>query len=289
MSEFKEKVKEEVNNKVDILGKNKKRYIATTRLKEEFVNKFKSDCKEYWNKNQEFLKRLLKYSEKKDGRKIKNFFGQYTPFDKDLFLDPFDKTVSLDTDSGKWLGRDQVRTKRKAILSKIEGMFDETLDNPDKEIIVKDLYADLKKEILKKKEYFLFYNQDIRDKIFEDVRLYKETYKSQYIETNEGWPTYLIEINDSKIYLCYANIENSLLFKKGSFILEQFKEGYENEKGPLVVQIEEIKDKKEIEDIKKRNEKFKTDEDVQQMVKLRIAEKFNIKRNSKSSFVRLKV
>lgn len=283
LDEFREKVKKELDNKVKNLEKNKREYIADTDLKEEFVNKFKSDCKEYWNKNQEFLKRFLKYTKKDGGNKVKNFFGQYTLYDKEWFLDSFDKTVSLVRISGEGFGRDQVRSKTEAILSKIHGMFDGTLDNPDKEIIVKDLYADMKKEIVKKKEYFLFYNRDIWDKISEDARLYRELYKSQHIETKQ------IEINNSKIYLCYANIENSLLFKKDSFILEQFKEGYEDIKEPLVVQIEEIKDKNDIKKIIKPNGRFKTEEDVKQMVKLRIAEKFEIKRNGKSSFVRLKV
>ena len=283
LDEFREKVKKELDNKVKNLEKNKREYIADTDLKEEFVNKFKSDCKEYWNKNQEFLKRFLKYTEKDGGNKVKNFFGQYTLYDKEWFLDSFDKTVSLVRSSWEDFGRGQVRSKTETILSKIHGMFDETLDNPDKEIIVKDLYADLKKEIVKKNEYFLFYNRDIWDKIYEDPRLYRQLYKRQDIETRQ------IEINNSKIYLCYANIENSLLFKRGSFILEQFKEGYEGRKEPLVVEIEKIEDEDDIKNIKKKNTKLKTKEDVQQMVKLRIAEKFDIKRNDKSFFVRLKV
>ena len=276
LTEFKKKVKKEIDNRVKNLEKNKKQYIAKRPLKKEFVNQFKSDCKEYWNKKQEFLKRFLKYEEIGGGRKVKNFFGQYFPFDKDFFLDSVDKTVSLYRSSGKDFGKIQVDRKRKKILSKIDEMFDENLDE---EIIVKDLYADLKKEIKENKEYVLFYNGDLWRKI---IRI-------PGIKSEREGITYSLEINNSKIYLCVENIEHSLLFKKGSFILEQFKEGYKDRKEPFVVEVEEFKDKKEIQNLIKSNDKFKTEEDVKQKVKIRIAEKFEIKRNKGASFVRLKV
>ena len=280
LTEFKKKVEKEAGNKVKTLEKNKREYIANTDLKEEFVKEFKSDCKEYWNKNQKFLKRFLKYTEKEGGNKIKNFFRQYTLYDKEWFLDSFDKTISLYRSHGKDFGKIQVESKRKAILSKIDKMLNEESYNDDK-IIIKDLYADLKKLIVKNKEYFLFYNWDLGKKIIEipDIKG----------ERDEGI-AYSLEINNSKVHLCLEKIENSLLFVKDSFILEQFKEGYEDMKETLVVKIEEIKDKKEIEIIKKNSKgKYKTDEDVKQKVKLKIAEKFNIKRSKGASFVRLKV
>ena len=277
LTEFKKKVKKEADNKVKTLEKNKREYIANTDLKEEFVNKFKYDCKEYWNKNQKFLKMFLKYTEKEGGNKIKNFFGQYIPYDKKWFLDSFDN-IGLYRNHGKDFGKIQVESKRKAILSKIDKMLNEESYNDDK-IIIKDLYVDLKKLIVKDKEYFLFYNWDLDKKITQIPEIKRER--------DEGIA--YLEINNSKVYLCLERIENSLLFEKDSFILEQFKEGYESRKEPFVVEVEEFKDKKEIQDIIKSNDKFKTEEDVKQRVKIRTAEKFNIKRSKGASFVRLKV
>ena len=294
----KKKSEKELENEAKTLEKNKREYIADTDLNEEFVKKFKSDCKEYWNKNQEFLERFLTYTEKGGGSKVKSFW-QYTLYDKEWFLDPFEmarcldkKKVQIQNSSFlssfdmKNLKRNfdgidfilaQVKNKRKKIISKIEEMFDQKLD---KEIIIKDAYVGLKKLIREGKEYFLFYNSELGKKIIEIPDIKRDP--------QEG-VAYSLEINNSKVYLCLERIENSLLFEKDSFILEQFKEGYESRKEPFVVEVEEFKDKKEIQDIIKSNDKFKTDEDVKQRVKIRIAEKFNIKRSKGASFVRLKV
>ncbi|MCF7871626.1 hypothetical protein K9L97_01205 [Candidatus Woesearchaeota archaeon] len=276
LNDFKKKAIKEIDNKIKILKKNKKKYIAETPLVKKYVNNFISDCKSNWDKNQEILKKIFNYVELDNGYKVKNFFGQYKLFDKDWFLESFDKTVALDRSSGQHFGRDQVISKRKNILTKINETFNAKID---KEIIVKDLYSDLKKIIKKNKEYVLFYNSDIG----------REIYRIPDIQWDrQEWLTASFKINDSKIFLYATNIEESLLFEKESFTLEQYKEGYEKIKQPLVVQVEEIKNKDEIKKIKESNDRFKNTQDVQQNVKIRIAEKFEIKRNKGSKFIRLK-
>lgn len=293
----KKKSKKEVDEEAKVLEKKKKECISKMLLNRNLVEEFKLDYKEGWNKNQEFLKRFLKYVEMGDGRGIR--FVRLDRLYKEDFLDSVELAECLDKKKAllrnsnfldsfdiKHLPRSTdamlfVRTYTKIkiekhLLSEINKMFNE---DTDKEITVKDLYSDLKKLIGKDKEYSLFYNWDLGKKITQIPDIKRDP--------QEGIA--YLEINNSKVHLCLDRIENSLLFEKDSFILEQFKEGYEGRKEPFVVEVEEFKDKKEIQDIIKSNDQFKTEEDVKQRVKIRIAEKFNIKRSNGASFVRLKV
>ena len=87
----------------------------------------------------------------------------------------------------------------------------------------------------------------------------------------------------------FLNNPGNLLFEKGAFILEQYRQGYERINEPLVVQVEPIDKDKEIKNILEKNKNYKSEEDVKQLVKIRIAEKFNVKRNEKAKLIRLKI
>jgi hypothetical protein len=80
-----------------------------------------------------------------------------------------------------------------------------------------------------------------------------------------------------------------LLFEKDSFILKQYSQGYENIDEPLVVQIQILDKDDEIRQILKSNKNFKSVEEVKQMVKIRIAEKFEVERNENAILIRIKL
>lgn len=89
--------------------------------------------------------------------------------------------------------------------------------------------------------------------------------------------------------MCHSSNPENLLFEKGAFILEQYKQGYEKTNEQLVVQIEPIDKAEEIKGILEKNKNYKSEEDVKQLVKIRIAEKFNVKRTKEAKLIRLKI
>ena len=148
----------------------------------------------------------------------------------------------------------------------------------DKEIIIKEIYSDLAKEIQPNKEYYLFYGSDL------------EIYSIPNLNwSRQGIETANLNLNNSIIHLCHSYNPENLLFEKGAFILEQYKQGYEKINEPLVVQIEQIDKAEEIKDILEKNKNYKSEEDVKQLVKIRIAEKFNVKRTKEAKLIRLKI
>lgn len=274
-SQFKKKILKEIKEKKESLKRNKQDYIIKKPLKKEHVDKFIFDCKEAWQKNQNELSEFVEINEIKGGNKVKSFFGQYSLFDKEWFLDSFDKNVSLSRDSGKDFGRSQGNSKLRQVLDIINRSFD---NKKDKEIIIKDIYSDLTKLIQPNKDYFLFYGSDF--KIYDLPNL---NWSRQGIETAS------LEINNSIIHFCYSHNPNNLLFEKNAFVLKQYKQGYETINEPLVIQIEPIDDMKEIKTILDKNKKFKSKDEIKQMVKIRIAEKFEIERNKNIKIIRLKI
>jgi hypothetical protein len=156
--QFKTQVLKEIKEQKETLIKDKQNYIINTSLKEEYVNKFVKDCKEAWETDQKNLSEFMLLRQAEDGNKIKTFFGQYTLFNKDWFLDSFNKDVDISRDSGKNFGRSQGNSKTKQVLYLINKLFDK---QKDKEIVVKDVLSDLEKEFQPNKEYYLFYSSEL--------------------------------------------------------------------------------------------------------------------------------
>lgn len=274
-AQFKTQALKEIKEKKESLTKDKRNYIIKTSLKEEYVIKFIKDCKETWEANQKSLSKFMLLKQADGGNKIKTFFGQYTLFDKEWFLDSFDKDVALSRDSGKDFGQSQRNSKTKHVLYLINKLFDE---QKDKEIVVKDALSDLAREIQSNKEYYLFYCSE-----FDIHRIPNLDWNQQ------GMENAIATINNSKIHFCYSFNPEILLFEKDSFILKQYAQGYENIDEPLVVKIEILDKEDEIKQILKSNKSFKSVEDVKQMVKIRLAEKFEVERNENAKLIRIKV
>lgn len=273
-AQFKAQALKEIKEKKESLERDKRNYIIRTSLKEKYVNEFIKECKEAWEANQKNLSKFMLLKQVEGGNKIENFFGQYTLFNKEWFLDSFDKNIALSRNSGKMLGHEQVNSKIKQVLNLINKLFDE---QKDEDIVVKDIYSDLAKEIQSNKEYYLFYSSEF------------DIHKIPNLDWNrQGMETAILSINNSKIHLCYSFNPEILLFEKDSFILKQYEQGYENIDGPLVVQIEILDKEDEIKQILKSDKNFKSEEDVKQMVKIRIAEKFEVERNENAKLIRIK-
>ena len=273
--QFKIQALKEITEKKESLTKDKLNYIIKTPLKKEYVYKFINDCKEAWGFNQKSLLKFMLLKQADGGNKINTIFGQYTLYDKEWFLDSFDKDVGISRDSGKNFGQSQGNSKTNNVLYLINKLFDE---QKDKEIMVKDVLSDLAREIQSNKEYYLFYSSE-----FDIHRIPNLDWNRQGIEIA------IATINNSKIHLCYSLNPDILLFEKDSFILKQYAQGYENIDEPLVVKIEILDKDDEIEQILKSNKSFKSVEDVKQMVKIRLAEKFEVERNENARLIRIKV
>lgn len=274
-AQFKKQILKEIEEKKKSIKKNKQDYIINTPLKKEHVDNFITDCKEEWEKNQKNISQFMLLKEVKNTHEVKTFFGQYTLFDKEWFLDEFDKNVAFSRDTGKDFGQSQGNSKLKQVLDLINKLFDK---KSDKEIIIKEIHSDLAKEIQPNKEYYLFYGSD-----FEIYSIPNLNWSRQGIETAN------LNLNNSIIHFCHSYNPENLLFEKGAFILEQYKQGYEKINEPLVVQIEPIDKEEEIQNILEKNKNYKSKEDVKQLVKIRIAEKFNVKRTKEAKLIRLKI
>src|SRR3989344_2586722 len=273
--QFKKQILKEIKEKKESIKKDKQNYIIKTSLKKEHVDNFIKDCRELWEKNQKNISQFMQLGEIKGGSEVKTFFGQYTLFDKEWFLDEFDKNVAFSRDTGKDFGESQGNSKLKQVLDLINKLFDK---KKDKEIIIKNIHSDLAKEIQPNKEYYLFYSSG-----FEIYNIPNLNWSRQGIETAN------LNLNNSIIHLCHSYNPENLLFEKGAFILEQYKQGYEKINEPLVVQIEPIDKAEEIKNILEKNKNYKSEEDVKQLVKIRIAEKFNVKRTKEAKLIRLKI
>jgi hypothetical protein len=217
----------------------------------------------------------------KGGTKLKTCFGQYLLEHKRWFLDSFDNTISLSRDLGSMLIQKQIVSKNIKIIEEISNLF--SIDKGDKELIVKDLIQDISKEIESKKEYYLFY-------VFDDLKLYEipgiEWMRTKFIDAK-------IKINNSTINFCNLRGKCNLLFEKHSFKLKQYSEGYENIDNQLVVKLDDNFTEEELRQLKEnKSNNLNTDDDIKQLLKVRIAEKFEVIRNKKkgvnSKLVRLK-
>lgn len=275
LTKFKKQILKEIKEKKESIINKKQNYIINTPLKEEYVGNFVKDCKEAWESVQKDISQFMQIEYIEGGDKFKSFFGQYILFDKEWFLDSFDKNVALSRDAGKDFGQSQGKSKLKHVLSSINRLFD---TNFDKEIAIKDINTDLNGKIEANKEYYLFYNMDFK------------IYEIPHITWNrKGLDTAILKINNSTIHLCLSHDTENLLFEKEAFILEQYKQGFKKINEPLVVQVKTIDDGQEIKNILKNSKNLKSKEEVKQQIIIRISEKFIIKRNRDAKLIRLKI
>ena len=216
----------------------------------------------------------MKVEEIEGGNDIKEAFGIYNLFSKAEFIDSFDKHMQV----YRFLGAALRESLNEHKINEVYRFIDESfIKNKDKEISIKDASLKLPDLIEENKEYYLIYSYSDLPRLAE---LDKKAIKM------EG-SVYEWDIKKSKIYLIPpGDVKNILLFEKDTFTLQQYQQGYKKINEPLVVQVEEL-DKNDIKEVLKNNKKFKSEEDVKEKVKIRISEKFKVKRN-KGLLIRLK-
>ncbi len=262
---FKKKIAKEIKNRKKRIKETEEDYIASSDLNSKYINKFIEDCRNVWNKNQEEMSLFIKIENVNGGESINEFFGQYTLCDKIWFIDSKDKNVGIDRSLGLSFGRDQIISKKNKILESIGNTFNKSMG--DKEILTSEIYQDLSKIIEREKEYYFFYNSDAN--IYEIPNL-------DWVRS--GGETALLKLNNSTIHFIHANIPKSLLIEKEEFVLKQYKKGYENHNEPLYVSAEKINEADAKKIIESGKLDFKSTKDVMKKIKIRIAEKFEIKR-----------
>lgn len=274
LSSFKKEVSKSIKDIKKSLVDKESEYIIKTPLKDEYINQFKEDCKKSWEKIQEEISEFVKIKIVEGGKNKKEVFHQYRTFPREWFLDSFHKNVSLSRHNGGDFGNDQGRSKYNKILEDINNSFNK---KKDKEIVLKDTISDLSKIVKKNKEYYLFYNSKL------------EIYKIPNLDYNRTrFETANLKLNDSVIHFCYANIPQSILIERNSFVLKQYSQGFDNINEQLVVQVEDLTDK-DVREIMNKNKRYKNKDEVKQMVKIRVAEKFELERKAGTSIVRLKI
>jgi len=275
LKQFKTQALKEITEKKESLTKDKLNYMIKTPLEKEYVDKFINDCKEAWEFYQKCLSKFMLLKHADGGNEIKTIFGQYTLYDKQCFLDSFDKDVGIPRDSGKNFGQSQGNSKINNVLYLINKLFDEQKDT---EIVFEEFLSDLTRKIQSNKEYYLFYSSGF------------DIHKIPNLDWNrQGIEIAIATINNSKIHFCHSSNPEILLFEKDSFILKQYAQGYKNIDEQLVVKIEILDKDDEIEQILKSNKSFKSIEDVKQRVKIRLAEKFEVGRTENARLIRIKV
>ena len=171
-------------------------------------------------------------------------------------------------DTGNHFGKDQIKSKNKFIIEEFceKQIKDADIIEINKQKI-KEAFTN--KLIKPNKTYYLAYN-----------------YKEFEIYTLEGlkWDRKdLIEaelkINNSTIrFINFYQDKCNILFESGAIILEQYEKGFKDNKEQLFANIETEFTKSEIKKIK--DSPLKTKKDVKEMLKIRVAEKFNIKRDN---------
>ena len=275
--DFKVLILKKIEEKKKMIEKGKQEHIIKQPLEQKYIDIFKKDCLKEWEKLQEEIKRFMEITPIDGGNNLKIYYGIYSLYGKKWFIESLDETISYDRSSGEKFGWDQTRNKLENILNLIDKQFD---SQKDKEIIVKDLYSDLQ-DIIKEEneEYCLFYDHN-------QLNVYDLPNMNW---NSRGYEEARTTINNSTIHFYHSSIPINLLFKKDSFVLKQYKQGYGKTDMLLVVEIEEITDKKQIERLLKKNPKFKTADDVKENVTIRIAEKFEVERKEDAVLVRLKV
>jgi len=271
-NEFKKTALKEIKTRVKETEKLEENYVINSDLKKEYVNQFEKDCREQWGQEQERIEKIMKIKKIKKENSTLDSFGRYTLFPKEWFLESFDKNVGLSRTTGNDFGRDQAGSKYRKILEEINLTFKKS--KTDREIKINDLYNDLTKNVKAGKTYYLFYTG-------------RETYNLPNMEwLRDGIILARLKIKDSEVYFCSSHIPEILFFEKGAFELTQ----YLDKKGDeLTIEIDGKYRDEEIKKIREINKNLKTDEEVKKKVKLKVLEKFKVKRVKDSTLFRFKI
>ena len=241
-------------------------YIANTSLEDakqkEHKEKFEKDCLKIWEENQEELKKIFNYKESNNLDNQETFFGQYILYPKVWFLESYYKNVGLNISAGEDLGRDQSLSKKKKIFEEINT----TIKKNETQKIKK--FEEIKKFLTSsEKDYYLIYGKKFDIYTIKDINWIVN-----------GLQTAEIKIDEYTIHFIHnIDSEDNILFEKNAFILEQNKKGFKDLGFPLFVEVKDLS----IEQVKQILSKDKTKEelDIKQNVVIRIAEKFDIKRD----------
>jgi len=271
-NKFRKTAFKEIKTRVEETEKLEGDYVINSNLKEEYVDQFKKDCREQWEQKQERIEKIMKIKKIKKENSTLDSFGRYTLFPKEWFLESFDKNVGLARTTGNDFGRDQAGSKYRKILEEINLTFKKS--KTDREIKINDLYNDLTKNVKTGKTYYLFYTG-------------RETYNLPNMEwLRDGIIIARLKIKDSEVYFCSSHIPEILFFEEGAFELNQ----YLDKKGDeLTIEINGEYDAKEIKKILKTSKNLKTKEEVRKNVKIKVLEKFEVKRAKGSTLLRFKI
>ena len=275
LNEFKISAKNEVNVKIKAIENAKGDHIKNSKLKAEYKQQFKQNCVTAWHLGQNKLRTFL-YFKSVNLESKKEIFGIYTLYDKDWFIEPYDKNIGYAREYlGQEFGEDQYYSKLKYILNKIgteTSLYNKTLDK-------KVNITVLSENVVKNEEYYLFYNT----KIFDEVKYFPNI---EWVGRSKDDDTIgKIKINNSIIYLWPFQSDYNLLIPKHEFILQQSEKGFENEIEELFVDVLELEPKDKIDLNKDKDGKDKKTFDDK--VKIRIAEKFEIERHNKKGFIKI--
>ncbi|MBS3076231.1 hypothetical protein J4481_00630 [Candidatus Pacearchaeota archaeon] len=274
---FKTEFKKQLKIKIKEIKKQTEGYVINAKIKEEFRKQFIDDCISSWDANQKKIDNYIAIKYLAGGKETKETFGQYTLCDKIWFIDSFDKGVGYARTLGSDFARDQVIGKEREIITKINQSFDTKKDKEEK---VSDIIEFLKKNI-KDGEYILFYDKNA----FEAIYLIRDiNWNSEFGERAS------ITVNNTKVFLYYTNhLDSCLLYKKGEFSLTQYKQGFEEHNVPLYVAVEEL-NKSDVKKIVESPEsKIKSEQEAQKKVKIRISEKFKVKRNNRDIIYKINI
>jgi len=142
LTKFKNDAKKVLSKKLKDVNLEKKGHIQKSKIISEYKINFINDCKKKWKLGQNKLKQFLDYMEIPLSQ-IKNMrnmtFGQYTLYDKDWFINPYDSNIGYSRDSGKLFGDDQYISKFRYILNQI-GSFTKLYNNKmDQEVNINEL------------------------------------------------------------------------------------------------------------------------------------------------------
>ncbi|MFP4402602.1 MAG: hypothetical protein ACLFPL_05225 [Candidatus Nanoarchaeia archaeon] len=277
-SSFKKKAKSEVKRLIEKYKQDETNYICEARIDES--SKTKETQEKVKNGIEDFNLFLASIFElrKKSNKSIndKSLFGINKLEKKDWFLEKtYNQNISLGTVMvGENLTKDYIQGK----FDYIHNSLIKQLNSNEEEFIVQNLYTDLKNTLIKRgKEYILFLNRDFN------------TYDFPLLERHNKFRFYLgeIEINSSKVHIFDKyHLEKSLLIEKSEFEIIQYNNVIENNDG-LFVKITNLEEN-EIQDIiNSGSNTLNTREEVETHVKIRILEKFEVKRRNKSKIITL--
>jgi len=270
---FKETIASEIKKRIESIEKEEIQYITQSNLNREYTDEFNKRFMDNWRMGQKMLSEFIGIRQVEGGSEIKHFFIKNWLFDKKWFIKPFYPNQSIDTGFGSSFGYDYARSKRMYILSQID------LDKgPQQKKVTTELYSDLLEIIKPDREYILLVGRNLSRSLYSLPNLV-------WIRSPFEFFVASTEINNSTIRIAHSNFDDSLLFEKGTFWLEQYSQGYETTDQPLVIQIENLT-AQDVAQLKEKT-KIRTPNEIKQKVKARITEKFTINRDKSKTLIRL--